>query len=286
MLHFPVFENLVVREYRLFPGAKKDPELSFDFKSGISLIAGINGLGKTTLINILYRLLVGPWELPKDTAGDRFGAVAAEDVTNWRLRTRYFAQRVADGAENATAALTFKINSTTFTVERHLANCRVKSVTTGGQPLIVNAQEVELKKALTEATEVGSYVDFVTAMKYLVFFNEERRDLLWDIQAQRQFFRILFVPPAQAQKWSELEAVINKADSRARNASSVAFGMERELREKEEAVGKNAGVGDELAALQTILDADLELKKKLECYSAFNFGSDAILVQPRLCGSD
>jgi hypothetical protein len=264
MLHFPIFERLVVREYRLFPGTTKSAELSFDFKAGISLIAGINGLGKTTLINILYRLLVGPWELPKDTAGDRFGAVAAEDVANWRLRARYFSQRVADGAESATATLTFKINSTSFAIERSLANCRIKSVTTGGQPLVVDPQELALKKALTDAAEVGSYVDFLTAMKYLVFFNEERRDLLWDTQAQRQFFRILFVPPAQAQKWSELETSINKADSRARNASSVAFGMERELREKEELVLKNAGVGDEFAALQTILDADLESKKKLE----------------------
>jgi AAA domain len=264
MLNFPVFERLIVRDYRLFPGTNRKPEFIFDFKAGVSLIAGINGLGKTTLVNILYRLLVGPWDLPKDLGGGRFGGAAAEDVTSWRLRTRYFSQRVADGARDATAALTFSIGSTAFVIERHLANCRASSVSVNGQALNVDANEAELKSALIDATGVGSYVDFLTAMKYLVFFDEERRDILWDTQAQRQFFRILFVPPTQAQRWSELEGEINRADSKARNQSAIAFGMERDLRAKEEQLRQNAGVGDELAAAQTILDADLQRKTQFE----------------------
>ncbi|WP_157629725.1 hypothetical protein [Rhizobium gallicum] len=64
MINFPVFEHLAVSDYRLFPGTSDQPGINFEIKDGISILAGINGLGKTTLINMLLRLLVGPFELP------------------------------------------------------------------------------------------------------------------------------------------------------------------------------------------------------------------------------
>ena len=35
------------------------------FRSGVNVIVGINGLGKTTLLNVIFRLLAGPYDPAK-----------------------------------------------------------------------------------------------------------------------------------------------------------------------------------------------------------------------------
>ena len=60
MINFPIFEQLDVTGFGLFPGKADGPRgLNIKFQPGLTLILGANGLGKTTLIMILYRLLTG-----------------------------------------------------------------------------------------------------------------------------------------------------------------------------------------------------------------------------------
>jgi hypothetical protein len=264
MIQFPVLQRLEVENYSLFPGTRGRPGVDFTVQAGMSVIAGVNGLGKTTLINMLYRLLVGPWELPKDTSSGSFGGSAPEGVVPWPLRTKFFSQRVADRARTATATLHFRIGLTRFSVTRDLATCRLVAASAGREDIPVGADETPYQDHLVRASGLGRFVDFLSLVKYLTFFNEERRDILWDNQAQRQFFRILFVPPEDGVAWSQLEAEINRADSTARNAAFAATRMSRELARLEEQYRLNSGVGDELAAAQRILDADLERQLELQ----------------------
>src|SRR5437868_1079658 len=186
MNRFPVLQRLVVNDYRLYPGSEQQPGIDFTFQGGISLLVGINGLGKTTLINMLFRLIVGPFELPKDAGAAKFGSAAKANVTNWVGRSTYFRQRVADRAQNAWADLYFDIGEAKFQVRRNLSNLRMISGTVNGENLALSADDAEYRAALCAAADAGQFVDFLTAVKYLNFFNEERRDILWDEQAQRQ----------------------------------------------------------------------------------------------------
>lgn len=265
MIHFPVFEHLQVKNYRLFPGTERDPGLDFAIRPGLSIVAGINGLGKTTLINILFRLVVGPFELPKLDNAARFGSTARVRETPWPARREFFSRRVADKAREATARLTFVIGAQRFCVERSLADCRLLSATVGGHPIVItDGFESAYKDQVVGNAGLGSFVDFLTMVKFLTFFNEERRDILWDDQAQRQFFRILFSSPAISQEWVQHESDIGSADSSARNASAFASRLEKDIATLEEALEKNAGVTAELAAAQKLLDADLERQAELE----------------------
>jgi len=265
MIHFPVFEHLQVKNYRLFPGTEQQPGLDFVIMPGLSIIAGINGLGKTTLINVLFRLVVGPFELPKLENAARFGSTARVRETPWPSRREFFTRRVADKAEQATASLTFAIGAQRFCIERSLADCRLLSATVNGQPIdITEGFEAAYKDQVVGSAGLGSFVDFLTTVKFLTFFNEDRRDILWDDQAQRQFFRILFSSPAISQEWVQHEAEIGSADSSARNASAFASRLEKDITGLEEALEKNAGVTAELAATQKLLDADLERQAELE----------------------
>ncbi len=64
MIKFPVFEHLEVEGFGLYPGKANEPGLSVEFKPGLTLILGANGLGKTTFITIIFRLLTGPFDIP------------------------------------------------------------------------------------------------------------------------------------------------------------------------------------------------------------------------------
>jgi hypothetical protein len=261
---FPVLEHLAVANYRLYPGTPEKPGIDFSFGEGVTLLAGINGLGKTTLIAMLFRMIVGAFELPKDSASGRFGGAAKSDVITWAPRTKFFAQRVADHALNATAELRFRVGTRSFHVRRSLANLRLQFCTCDGVDLAPGSDESAYQNALCEAADAGQFADFLTAVKYLTFFNEERRDILWDEQAQRQFFRILFTKPQEAREWVASEQQISSADSRARNISASAFQLEQDLKDAERLLLNNAGVDARLAAEQVLLDADLRRRQELE----------------------
>ena len=65
MINFPIIERLDVSNYGLYPGEANDPGLHATFSPGLTLVLGTNGLGKTTLISIMYRLLTGPFDIPR-----------------------------------------------------------------------------------------------------------------------------------------------------------------------------------------------------------------------------
>ena len=60
MVNLPILQSLDVVGYGLYPGdSPSNPGLHIRFAPGLTLVLGANGLGKTTLVTMLYRLLVG-----------------------------------------------------------------------------------------------------------------------------------------------------------------------------------------------------------------------------------
>ena len=121
MIRFPIFAHLTVTGFGLFPGDPVGAGIRWPFASGLSLIAGVNGLGKTTLLTILLRLLTGPYDLSGEGAPDRLDAVLPAEPVGLNARSlRFFGQRVADGAVGASARLTAMFGSDFLAVERRL----------------------------------------------------------------------------------------------------------------------------------------------------------------------
>jgi hypothetical protein len=66
MISIPIFEQLDISGYGLFPGSDKTgPGLHATFRPGLTLVLGANGLGKSTLVTIIYRLLTGPYDIAR-----------------------------------------------------------------------------------------------------------------------------------------------------------------------------------------------------------------------------
>lgn len=64
-IKLPVMRRLSIRNYSLYPGANGQG-LDLEFPAGVTVLAGINGVGKTTLLNLLMRMLLGPTERGKE----------------------------------------------------------------------------------------------------------------------------------------------------------------------------------------------------------------------------
>jgi hypothetical protein len=233
MINLPVLDHLDVSGYGLFPGSSPSSRgLHIDFKPGITLILGANGLGKTTLINILYRLLTGPADIPGLAARSDLGT---KRLTPSELRPparAIFAQRVLDGATGARGRLAVSFGSHAITIERRLDNLTLVSFTIDGK-VVPNAGEGPFQDQILRLVGVWSFGDWILLLRYLMFYFEDRRALVWDPTAQRQLLRLLFLPPSTAKKWTEDEREILELDSRMRNLSAALYREERELAENE-----------------------------------------------------
>ena len=227
MKHFPVFELFEVHNFGLYPGRDGGPEgVTIEFFPGITLIVGANGLGKTTLITMLFRMITGPYDLPQLGPGDELGSRRIEPTAMRSYQQNLFASRVADRAETAVAALRFSLGDDSVTIERRLSDLALKSAQVGSRAC---DDEADYQLLVTKAAGLGSFGDLILMLRYLVFYFEDRRNLVWDPSAQRQLLRMLFLRPDAAQQWTKMERSILQNDSGMRNFQAVVNKEERRL---------------------------------------------------------
>lgn len=242
MVQFPLLKHVQIEQYGLYPGLARDGMFEIAFRPGVTLILGANGLGKTTLMTMLYRMLAGTQELglPEGEVGnaslDAFELSAAQ--------RKQFANRVNDGAKDAKCTLTFDLGAATFTVRRKLANLALESWQLGGidQPL----DEQKLRDTVTGAAGLGTFSDWLLVLRTLVFFFEDRRALVWDSGAQRQLLRCLLLTPIQAADWTQQERSILSLDSRLRNLQAAFRKEEKIQRRQATQIENEPGVRDAL----------------------------------------
>jgi DNA repair exonuclease SbcCD ATPase subunit len=259
MMNLPVIERLQIRNYGLYPGKDRDGVFDVDLKPGLTVVLGANGLGKSTLVNILFRVLTGPWNV---TLPDGYlGTANLVDVALTPKARSTFSARVNDAAREAQATLVFTIGSRRFTVTRSLQKLELVEFSVDAEP--ARNDEEQLKNAVLAAASISTYGEWIFVLRTMVFFFEDRRMLVWDPTAQRQLLRCLFLEPAQARDWWKSEREILDLDSRMRNLQAALSREENEER-KNQGLSKAAPeVRAELQSKETLLQAALERQAKL-----------------------
>ena len=269
MVCLPVLTELRVIGYGLFPGDPRGSGITWSFRPGLSLIAGINGLGKTTLVTMILRSFTGPYDLSGDGVSQSLSVVLPEHPVRLSPQhAKFFERRVADGAENGKVVLSASIDETSLSISRRLKDLSLEALVIGGQPVELpptgKEREDEFQRRLTGLIGLGSFVDVLLVLHHVILFHENRPGALWDPNAQRQLLRALCLDGEDATRVVALERDLQSADSQARNIHARMTATERQ---RHKALQREAGSERVLAKIeaeQKILDADLLEAERLQ----------------------
>lgn len=227
MIRFPVFERVHVRNYALYKGTTSSPGLDHTFCPGVNVIVGINGLGKTTLLNILLRALTGASDIPGDNQlGDKKRRLVPADRF-------WFRRRVPDDAVNAQVTVWFYLGPHYFEITRSLANLDILEISVDQQSLPPGSTtdlEAAYRSHVVNATGLSSFDDFVFLLRYVIFYLEDRRSLVWDPAAQGDILGILFGEHgANRKEYVDLFNELLSKDSEYRNMYAVVNKRRKEV---------------------------------------------------------
>ncbi|GAA3950204.1 hypothetical protein GCM10023085_35990 [Actinomadura viridis] len=259
VIRIPLFEALSVNGYGLYPGEREAQGLQTKFKPGLSLVLGANGLGKSTLVLLLYRMCTGPYDIPAGAGRAELGSSQIREAALKPKDRKTFAARVHDGAHAARATLELRLGETKVSISRDLKSLSLTSLIVDGQPQQAFTEK-DYQRVITELAGLGIFADWILVLRYLVFYFDDRRSLVWDPNAQRQMLRLLFLPPAETEKYLSLETDVLKRATYVRNLSAALARQRTDLNEQEKAATKSTDLRrhiDQLTATQEAEQAEL-----------------------------
>ncbi len=269
MIRLPILTYLRIEKYGLFPGATAGKGIEWSFTKGLCLIAGINGLGKTTLITMLLRTFTGPFDLTAEGLPEKLESIVPERPVVLKPRNiRFFAQRVADQAANGAVTLRARFGGDELEISRRLSDLRLLSFAVNAKSIDLGANREDREAAFQQQMcyffDVSSFVDVLLVLHHVMFFKEDRPGALWDENAQRHVLRALFLEKDLASQVAAAERRVQSADSQARNISASAYTIEQKLQQARASQASASEQSLQLAAEQTLLDAELKESEHLE----------------------
>jgi predicted nucleic acid-binding Zn-ribbon protein len=212
-INLPVIEQLTVNNYSLYPGTDHTG-LDLSLADGVTVIAGINGIGKTTLLTLLLRMLLGPTDPEKVTRD--IGRVSQRKLVK-PDKFDFFANRVPEVlGEKSIATLKFCLGSEEITVTRYMKNMALKSVTISGTPFSPETESSLIDEFARRSGLLSGY-DFHIVVRHLQFFNEDRPLLLWEPGSQLELYKILFFEENISSSLNATFAKIQSIDTDHRN---------------------------------------------------------------------
>lgn len=278
MVSFPILKSVYITEFGMYPGTEKTPGLHIDFHPGLTLILGANGLGKTTLVTMLFRAMTGPYELPSTALTGTLGNSKLQANLLPYAARRIFANRVKDGAKDSKILLVFQLNKSVISVERSCVDLRITKLVID-ETEFEDADEEMYQQKICQLSSVSSFGDWILLLRYMVFYFEDRRGLVWDQSAQRQILRILFMTPEISETWLQKEREILELDSRMRNLNSAVNREEVAFRTVSTKSITADDVLAELRPLEKLQESDLNFRETL---NEQNLGFETLRERSRL----
>lgn len=261
-VRFPVLRSVEVRNYPMypFPGLPDAPGFGAPILPGVTVVVGINGIGKTTLLNLLLWMLTGPRQPTKaDLMRPGSGRHRRTNITNFQ----YFAARVGAPIPAAEATVVVSFGTETLRITRSLASLKLKSLW-HNEAHLAHADEERYLDLVQELSGTNSEWDFDFVVRHLVFFLEEKAPLLWSEEGQFELLRILFLETALSGKCVVLSDEIAKLDSQIRNTTWQLSDTREALGELEEAAAEGGSAEDTLPIVEARLTAVREALVSLE----------------------
>ena len=201
--NFINIQKIKIRNFSLYSKNGKTTEVEENINNGVYCLAGANGLGKTTFLNIINYGLTGLVLAPnKDVLLPK--EIEAE---NKSYTEDYFKGRInAKDYEKAEIEIIFEINKKTYRIVRGFNNRNAlrsfeiyKNLDNNKTESILNktnSSPEELNRlyqsTLANDMGIGSFENFVFFQLYVLTFDENRRMLFWNEKASTNTLSMAF----------------------------------------------------------------------------------------------
>lgn len=263
MINFPTLKELKIEGFELYPGKNGEKNLKIDFRrQGLSLVVGANGLGKTTLINLVLRLLTGPYDLGKFDRTDELGNLKLVAAERPDLRS-YFSNRVKNGAKDAKATLVVSFGGMELTIIRSLSDLSLLDLKEGLSAVAFPAQgnrEHVFQQTICQAAKISDFGDWLLILHYIIFYQEDRRALVWDPSAQREILRILVLDSEESSEWKKKARDVLELDSEFRNLRSA---INKEIKKRRSQISATEDRNGLRSELDSLMKVNSEYKNSL-----------------------
>lgn len=219
----PSLKSVSVQNFGLYPEG-----LIHDFQSGVNVAIGVNGIGKTTLLRIIYRAITGAVDI-RDATELGEGQRKFNVIAN---ATSLFAPVVQDGAERATVNVVLSIGTSTLEIQRSLRTLKLINLKKDGTNILTEDIDFEeqYRLLLPQLMNVPSFFDVILILRYITFSLEDRRSIVWDSKAQVELLQIFLYPMADQITYRNAFNDAMKADSAARNYQALLSKEEKKYR--------------------------------------------------------
>lgn len=256
MINFPILKELTVENYGLYPGTEQKPGLTINFRSqGLSVVLGANGLGKTTLINMIFRALTGAFDLGRFDKTDELGNLKLSAIERADFKG-LFAARVQDQAKEATVTLIVEFDGIEILIKRSLHDLSLLDLREGLSlvqlPEKNGPREQKFQSVICLAAKVADFGDWLLILHYVAFYQEDRRALVWDTSAQRELLRILLLDAEESKVWKRNARKVLELDSEYRNLRNSLNKQIKKLRNEISSIEDRNGLRSQLGSLKRI----------------------------------
>jgi len=247
-IYLPSLQKIVIKDFSLYP---TDRKLTYEFVVGVNLIIGGNGMGKTTFLNLVKFALIGLYK--KGVTVKRREVKGKE----YRIESReiipynYFRNRMdISGAHNDSAyvELFFKVNKTVHIVRRRLIDGAVIKYEIRDSNLSIpegaelngdavsqeqydnwskkpdkNKSKIEsslqgiYEQSIKKSGGFASFDMLIFLLNDVLFFNEERKTIMWESDFQNTFTALFLIDPKHVNQLEKYRLDTRYYDSLARH---------------------------------------------------------------------